>query len=700
MNIRKSILLRARLAFLLTFIFGVAVLVKLSLIQFVDGEKWTKIADDIGLKFIKVKATRGNIYSDNGSLLATSLPFYRVAFDPSRADEELYAKKIDSLSYLLEDFFGERSANAYKRKIHDARLSGRQYMFLSRSLIHYQEMKQLSQWPIFREGRNKGGIIFEKVDRRFKPFSSLGYRTIGFINENGIGAGLEYSFNKSLAGKDGEALYQKIAGGNWKPVHDDTEIRPTDGYDIQTTLDVNLQDVAESALLKALQEHQADYGCVVVMEVKTGEIKAMSNLSRTSSGKYWEKYNYAVGSQGLTEPGSTFKLASIMALLEETNLQITDSIDTGDGEYRFYDRTMPDHKPGGFGKLSVEEAFAYSSNIAISKMVNTQFGHNPQRFVDYIKALGIGQPLGFQLIGEGIPYVKDTSDNTWSGVTLPWMSIGHELLLTPLQTLAFYNAVANDGKMIQPILVRKVKKADKAIKAYQSVILNKKICSDETLIKVRRLLESVVAYGTASNINDSGYPIAGKTGTAQKIKDGRYTRKYYTSFAGYFPANKPLYSAIVVIDEPKGYRQYGSDVAAPVFKEIADKIYSLNINMHDPIPEKPVPPKGIFPVIQAGYKADLNYICQFIDIRFKDQAEEEWVRTKINNDTVEWTPAGIKTNVVPDVRGMTLRDAIYLLENNGLRVIYEGKGRVSDQSQEPGLKALKGSIVKIKLNEV
>ncbi len=656
------------------------------------------MADEIGLQYKKIKATRGNIYSDNGSLLLTSLPFYRLSLDPTVVPEEIFRNEIDSLSILLSRFFKDKRPSDYKRMIESARLKNREYLILNRREITYQNKKEMSDWPVFRHGRMKGGIIFEKIDKRFYPFSYLGYRTIGYVNQSNEGAGLEYSFNRYLAGKDGEALFRKVAGGRWRQVYDGSEIRPNDGLDILTTLDVNLQDVAQSALLRALKEHEADYGCVVVMEVKTGEIKAMANLSRTSTGDYAERYNYAVGSQGLTEPGSTFKLASMITLLEETNISLEDSIDTGDGEYKYFDRTMPDHKPGGFGKITVKEAFAKSSNIGISQLVYNHFSSRPQRFIDHLKSMGLGKPIGFQMVGEGHPYLKDTTDKTWSGVSLPWISIGHEVTMTPLQTLTFYNAVANEGVMIQPIIVKATMKAGVRKQTFKSVVLNKKVCSDKTLEEVKSLLRAVVTEGTASNISHSHYPIAGKTGTSQKLINGRYSKKYYTSFVGYFPADNPKYSCIAVIDNPKGYRQYGSDVAAPVFKEIADNIYARDLELHLPMQDDYFVDQSVFPVIRGGNLNDLQMICNYLGVSNHTDKESEWVRTKTFGNAVEWIPNDPRSSLVPNVEGMTLRDAIYLLENEGLKVYFTGTGRVVKQSQSPGTKTLNGSSIKLELS--
>ena len=666
------------------------------MLQTVDDRKWARLAEEIDLQFRKVPATRGNIYSDNGSLLATSLPSYRIAFDPTMASDEIYKKGIDSLTYKLSWHFNDRSRAHYKRSINDARLAGKQYIILNRKLVKYQEKKEMAKWPIFREGRLKGGIIFEKLDRRSRPFSYLGYRTVGFVNDNNDGAGLEYSFNRYLSGKDGKALYQKIAGGNWRPLHDGSEVRPVEGYDIHTTINVNLQDVTESALLKALKDHEADYGCAVVMEVATGDIKAISNLTKNEKyHDYREVFNYAV--QGLSEPGSTFKLASMIALLEDSNLKLTDSIETGDGAYKFYNETMRDHKPGGYGTISVRQAFEYSSNIAISKMIYSQFGSDPQLYIDYMNSFGLSQPLGFQMVGEGIPKIKNPSDKSWSGITLPWMSIGYEVEITPLQVLAFYNAIANDGKMIRPIIVKSITQADNEIKYYESQVIKRKICSAKTLKEVRSLLEGVVENGTARNIKNSYYKIAGKTGTAQKIVNGRHIKKYNTSFVGYFPANDPQYSCIIIIDKPKGFRQYGSNVAAPVFKEIADKIYARDLKMHAPYIARQNVKEGIFPVIKAGNREDLQKICDEFLIPNQALTDEEWVKAQRKDNAVLWTTDEIAPEVIPDVLGMTLRDAIFLLENHGLQVSHKGSGRITAQSILPGQKILKGSRITLTL---
>jgi cell division protein FtsI (penicillin-binding protein 3) len=695
-NIKKSILLRVRVAFLFVALFAVAVVAKIGHIQFVEGDKWAKMGERISFDYKRVKATRGNIYSDNGSLLATSLPFYKIAFDATLPKDEIFNAGIDSLAWHLSMFFRDKSKTDYKQMLKDARSSGKQYIIINRKQIDYQDKKRMMGWPIFREGRLRGGAIFEKVDIRYRPFNNLSGRTIGFVNENDKGAGLEYSFNEQLGGQDGYAYYQKIAGGIWKPVFDANNVKAIDGLDIQTTLDINLQDVAETALYEALQKHDADHGLVVVMEVKTGEVKAISNLSTDGRGGFHEKFNFATG--GLFEPGSTFKLATMIALLDDSRVELSDSIDTGTGEFTFYNRTVRDHEDNGLGKVSIQTAFEHSSNVAMAKLVDKHFGLRPDAFLEFVDKLKLSKPLGIQIKGEPYPKIKRPGEKGWSGISLPWMAYGYGFEISPLHTLALYNAVANEGEMIKPIFVKSIRRADEVEETFETEVINSKICSRSTLKKLKVLLEGVVEKGTAKNIRGTHYKIAGKTGTAQILENGRYTRKYITSFVGYFPAHEPKYSAIVMIKNPRGWEQYGSSVAAPVFKEIADNIYARDINLHEPMIAAAQPEKDVFPVIRAGNQQELMLLCEELGIPNDEDAEdEEWVRTTRNGQTIGWKKAVSGQDIVPDVKGMTFRDAIFLLEKSGLRVFYEGRGRVKSQSLNPGSRVRKGDGIYVKL---
>ena len=692
MNIKKSILIRVRIAFLCVLIFAICVAAKIGHVQFAEGDKWRKLGQEIAYEYLPIKATRGNIYSDNGSLLATSLPFYKVAMDPTIVSDDIFKRDVDSLGLMLSKYYKDKSKVDYTRMLKDARATGKRYVILNRKQINYQAKKSMESWPIFREGKYKGGVLFEKMDVRYRPFSNLSRRTIGFVNENGNGAGLEYSFNESLGGQNGEALFQKIPGGQWMPVFDGNNKKAVDGLDIQSTLDINLQDVAETSLYNAMQAHEADEGTVVVMEVKTGEIKAISNLSREGD-QYYEKYNHAVG--GLFEPASTFKLVSMMALLEDTNVELSDSINTGNGEYTFYKQKVKDSHEGGYGRISIQQAFELSSNVAMAKLIDKHFGLKPKDFVDYTDKLKLSRPLGLQISGELFPKITRPEDKNWSGITLPWMAYGYGFEISPLHTLTLYNAIANDGKMIKPVFVKAIKLADETIQEFETETLNSSVCSDKTLKDLRILLEGVVQNGTAKNLKNPHLKIAGKTGTAQILENGRYAKKYITSFVGYFPAEAPKYSAIVLIKNPKGWQQYGNSVAGPVFKDIADNIYSRDLQLHKPMEVKQVLEAGVFPTIRAGNQQELTMLCNELGISNHSDTDEEWIKAVKNANSVTWKKNAVVRDRVPDVTGMTFRDAIYLLEKAGLRVVHEGKGRVNSQSLSPGSKFSKGARIKI-----
>jgi len=676
-------------------VFAVCVAAKIGHIQFVEGDKWVKMSEEINFDYKKIKATRGNIYSDNGSLLATSLPFYKVAIDPTLSKDEVFRKGIDSLSLHLARYYRDKSATEYKQLLKDARASGRQYIVVNRKQINYQTKKEMSKWPIFREGRYKGGVIFEKIDVRYRPFSNLSQRTVGYVNEDGQGAGLEYSFDDVLGGKDGEALFQKIAGSTWKPVFDGNNVKAINGLDIHTTIDINLQDVAETSLYRAMKLHNADEGTVVVMEVKTGHIKAISNLSSDGHGEFIEKFNHAIGAS--IEPGSTFKLVTMMALLEETNINLEDTINTGNGEYTFYNKKVRDHHEGGYGKITIQQAFELSSNVAMAKLTDKHFGTRPSKFLDYVDKLKMSKPLGLQITGEAYPKITRPIDKGWSGITLPWMAYGYGLEITPLHTLTLYNAVANDGKMIRPVFVTSVSKADRIKDDFETDALTGKICSNKTLNQLRLLLEGVVDNGTAKNLKNSNYRIAGKTGTAQILENGRYEKRYITSFVGYFPAHAPKYSAIVLIKNPRGFYQYGNNVAGPVFKDIADNIYARDLNLHREMEKKKVLEAGVFPTIRAGNQQELTMLSNELGVSNHSTTEEEWIKASISGSAVVWKKNAVVKDQVPDVMGMTYRDAIYLLEKSGLRVSFEGKGRVTQQSILPGSRISKGSRIYLRL---
>lgn len=701
MNIKRSIVIRVRVIFILVALAACAIPYKVAVVQLVDGEKWKAKAEEVNFQYREVPATRGNIYASDGSLLATSLPFYQVAIDPTVVDDEKFKEGIDSLATLLATFYKDKSATAYKRMIQDGRSNQKRYLMVNRRQINYQEMQSLRSWPIFREGRIEGGVIFEKIERRYQPFSSLASRTLGTLNQDGVGSGIEFSFNNQLKGQNGKALFQRLSGGVWKPLFDVDDIKPLDGYDIQTTLDVTIQDVAETALRNRLKETDAAFGSVIVMEVATGHVKAISNLQRNATGTgYVESYNYAVGDLGSVEPGSTFKLVSMLALLEENKISPNDMIETGNGVYRFYGQPMYDAKNGGYGTISIRQAFEKSSNVAISKLVDRHFGSSPSKFLAYLDKVGLAQPLNLQLIGEGKPFFKKPGTSTWYGTSLPWISIGYESKLNPIHTLTLYNAVANGGKMVKPLFVKSVSNGAQVLETFEPVVIRDAIASPKTIAQLQELLLGVVENGTARNIKNPNYKIAGKTGTAQKIINGSYQEIYYTSFAGYFPADRPKYSMVVVIDSPKGVAVFGGDVSAPVFKEIADKIFAKDLDLNVVDQTKILPaamPGSRFPYVASGKGEELQGIFEYLKLPLKSPSQEDWVVASSLAGQVQLQQTETENAVVPNVSGMSLRDALYILENKGLKVNFNGKGKVLTQSISPGTPLAPNSTIDLVL---
>jgi cell division protein FtsI (penicillin-binding protein 3) len=690
MEAKKLILLRTRVAFLGVVALCFVILVRLVYIQLIERPRWESAASENSLQYRTIKATRGNIYANGGQLLATSMPLFKVAIDPVVIPADVYQRDIDSLTVLLSHFFKDLTPREYFRKINNARVAGKRYIVLNNEPVNFKDKKRLEAWPLFREGQRRGGVIFEKVERRSYPYGQTAARVIGYVQEDSGRVGLEYSFDRTLAGINGNALYQRVSGSEWKPVSDFSQMVPTDGYDLYTTLDIDVQEIAAEELKKALEEHQADFGCVIVMEVKTGYIRAMANFGRNLDGDYVENYNYAVGEQGSTDPGSTFKLASAIALFEDNPmLELSDTIETGGGTYNFYGATMRDARAGGFGRLTIQQVFEQSSNVGVSKLITRQFGERPADFVNKLYEMQLGAALNFQLKGVAKPYIKTPEDKTWSATSLPWMSVGYEMRLSPLHTLTLYNAIANGGRMMQPQIVREVRRATQPIEQFVPSILSERICNDTTLQKVQAILEGVVQRGTARAIRSNQYRIAGKTGTSQKIdpKTGRYSpTKYYTSFAGYFPAEAPKYTCIVVIDSPRGFKQYGADVSAPVFRKVADRLYVRDLEMQQST--EALSPKQAFqtniPADQVAYQQDVRFIMRALNIPSAVTAESEWVVPIAQPMQVSWKERSIQADRVPNVIGMSLRDALYILENRGFKVYFEGRGKVKTQSLMPG----------------
>ncbi len=703
METRDEIVWRSGIVYFVIALLAIAILVRIIILQYVQHGKWASMGEKYIYRTAELPANRGDILAHDGRLLASSVPYYTIYMDTrsSGMSGATWSKGINGLSAGLSRLLGERSAAGWKTVISEARRKGDRYFLIKRK-VDYETLKRLKELPIFREGQYKGGMVAQPENRRILPNSELATRTIGYLNlgSEGNEVGIEGAFDRELAGKNGVVVKQRLTGGDWITVSDASSVESRDGNDVVTTIDIDLQDVASTALSKQLRKYSAHHGCAVLMEVATGDIRAIANLELGSDGDYHETYNYAVGES--TEPGSTFKLPVLMAALEDGVIDTSDIVDTGTGSIRFYNKIIRDTKEGGYGRLTVKEIFEKSSNVGTSKLIYDHYKNNPKAFVNRLYAMKLNEKLNVQIKGEGSPLIRYPGEKLWSGLSLPMMSHGYEVQMTPLQILTFYNAVANDGRMMRPRFVTSIVRNGSTIKSFEPVVIINSIASRSTIRKARKMMEGVVERGTAINLRNAEYKIAGKTGTAQIAKDKYGYRQgarisYQASFVGYFPAENPLYSCIVVINAPSNGVYYGNLVAGSVFREISDKVYSTTF-FRDFKPGDKEDKIIAAPEAGNGYRADINEVLKDLRVMYKRTAGDDWVVTRESGDTIRLAGVKLEEGLVPDVRGMSLRDAIYILENDGLRVSHRGKGRVLRQSPEHGARIYDGSIVSLELN--
>ena len=688
---KEALINRATVASVLLVLLALAIGVKLFSVQFKEeyqGKKWKEHGVNFDVRLDTIEAMRGNIYAQDGSLLATSLPFYIVGLDTKVADSAYYARHLDELIRLLVKQTG-RPAAYYRQLINDARTHPvRRYVQLLPGVVDFQQREKIRKWPFFRpEGTKvkvaKGGK-FDIRYNRYRPFGNMAERTVGKLDpatEEGF-FGIEASFHKELAGEDGINWVERLPSGEKIPIGDGVDVRPKPGADVHTTLDINLQDIAESSLRKTLTRYQADNGCAIVMEVATGEIRAMVNLGQTAGNQFVENFSYAI--KGRTNPGSTFKLATMMAVLEEDKLDPDNTwLDTGNGTTYYRGARIEDAKDGGLGRLTVSQILEKSSNIGIHLLMQRYFYNQPDKYLSYLERFRLPSLTGISMKGEIPPYIPNRKSKYWSKTSLTYMGYGYELELSPLQVLALYNAVANNGYWVRPMIVRRVGSDSRTATYYEPYTTDSPICSSETIKKVQKMLQGVVERGTATNIRSQHYTLAGKTGTSQKLINGSYTKgRYYTSFAGYFPADKPKYSCIVIVDNPKGFSMkqlYAGSVAAPVFKEIADRIFAFDIALHKAGPRASAKAE---PLKWVGSKKDLEALRATLQLP-ASTTDSDWVQASTSRTKTTWKEQNIEKTDLPDVRGMSLRDALFVLENKGFRVIYKGLGKVKEQSLPP-----------------
>ena len=654
---KKQILNKLYLLTGFLFLFAIAIIYKLIQIEHFDGDQYRAEAEQGTVKTFEIAANRGSVYTADGSLLATSVSRFDVRMDAVTISDDAFESGIKDLSIALSEMLG-KSAGYYENKIRKARVNKNRYLFITRNLS-YNDYQRLKKFPIFKLGTYRGGLIIEQRTVREHPIGKIAERAVGYDDYRGR-VGIEGSFYEFLRGKKGKRLKQKIAKGQWKPLNDNNEIEPIDGKDIITTIDLKIQDVAHHALLGQLEKFEADHGSVVVMETKTGEVKAISNLGRTKAGTYFEQRNYAIYESH--EPGSTFKLMGMVVALEDKVIDTSEIIDTEKGVIRFHGKPVRDSHHGGYGKISAARVFEVSSNVGIVKIIDEHYKDQPEKFIAGLERMKVGQKIGLPIKGEGAPKIPNPKDKkSWNGLSLPWMAYGYGVSFTPLQTLTFYNAIANNGEMVKPRFVREVRAQSNVVTKFEKEVIHPQICSQETIDKVKEMMLNVVKRGTADNIYDPNFSMAGKTGTCQ-TEYWTDNTKYISSFVGYFPADQPKYSCIVVIHKPnkkKGY--YGNIVAAPVFERIARKIYT----------DTPV-------------EEEVRFAEQ---VKTMDDAYEGYYK-KVNETYTE----------VPDVRNMPGMDAVSLLENMGFKVNFNGIGKVKSQSIKAGSSLKKGDIIKLELS--
>lgn len=703
MEVKRDILWRVYLCFLGIVVFSLLILGRAFYIQQVQGHYWVSVSDSLRQKFVETEAERGTIFSEDGNMLSTSIPYFDIHIDFGadglrEKDGRRFKDNVDSLSIALASFFKDKSSKDYKKELQKGYRVKDRYYLLKKNLS-FDQYKVLRDFPLVRLGRNKSGFIADVKSKRLNPFGLLANRTIGLARENAQNVGLERTYDSLLKGESGKKLVRFVGAGAYLPV-EGYEIEPRNGKDIITTIDVNIQDIAENALRRVMYENEAAHGTCIVMEVKTGKVKAIANLGKLPDGNYWEDLNYAIRA---SEPGSTFKLATMIALLEDKHVTLDSHVDLEGGTWKIYRRTVYDSERHGLNEVTLKQAFEHSSNVGMAKLACAYYTKKPEQFISHLRKLRLDQPTGIDLLGETRPIIKTPASRTWSATTLPWMAFGYEVLVSPLQTLMLYNAVANNGKMMKPYLVNEIRQAGVAVEKKEPEVLEEHICSEATLRQLKACLEGVLTEGTGKALLTTEYGIAGKTGTALVANGNRgyADHIYQSSFAGYFPANDPQYSCIVVIkNKPFARKFYGAMVAGPVFREVADKLMAVSADKNETAPLRNYtsrPDSSTY--YYAGYTPSVKEVLNTLQFKYYDSsANGDWSRVYTYDYKPVINKQQVQKQVMPDLKGMGLKDALYLLENMNMKVLVKGRGRVVSQSIGPGISYAKNQSVILELN--
>ncbi len=693
MSVKRDIRFRVYLSFTGIVLLAIAIIVKVIIIQVSEGEQLRAQAEKAHTRKEKLFPERGNIYAEDGTLLSSTIPQFDLRVDFKAINKDTFRYYIDTLSECLAASFKDAAAADYKRRLNTAFRKGDRYFLLKKNAPYYQ-YQAVRHFPVFNKGKNRGGFIAEAKPKRTNPYGMLAYRTIGLWRENAANIGLEQKYDSILSGKEGSRIIRKSTGGVWMPI-EGSEVDPVNGEDIVTTIDINIQDVTEHALLDVLKKYNCQYGTAIVMEVETGKIRALANLGRQSDGSYWEDFNYAMLP---SEPGSTFKLMSLYSLLEDGYVKINDLVNVQGGVAHFgRQRVVDDH--AGDGVITIKKAFARSSNVAFAKLIHQYYNKDPMKYIAHLQKLQLNKKTGLDLTGERSPLIKTTKSKSWNKTTsLPWIAYGYESLITPLHTCMVYNAVANKGRMMKPYLVSAIKAYGLPVLEFQPTVLVESIGKATTIQQMQEVMHAVVEEGTAKGIRSAYYGIAGKTGTAQVADRGiSYSDGVRQgSFVGYFPYDKPRYTiAVMVRSNPHG-TYYGAVVGAPVFKAISDKLFATHIGGW-PVPTDSFANAKTI-IAKGGSEESLRQVITQLKLPVKIKEGNGITGIKSDGEgrySTHYLP--VSRNAVPDVNGMGLRDALCILENVGLKVSISGKGKVMTQSIPAGRKLAKGQKIHLQL---
>ena len=703
MEIKRDILWRVYLSFIGVVVLSFIVLGRAFYIQNVEGDHWRSMSDSMHQRFVELDAERGTIYSEDGQMLSTSVPYFDLYMDFGaeglrEKNGKRFKENLDSFSISLSKFFKDKTVSEYKKDLKKAYNAKDRYYLLEKGLS-FEEYKEFRNFPLVRLGRNKSGVIAEVKSRRLNPFGLLAKRTIGLSRDNAQNVGLERTFDTLLKGTTGKRLVRFIAGGAPVPV-EGYEIDPENGRDVITTLDVQIQDIVESALMKMMVQSEAEHGTCLVMETKTGKIKAIANLGRNKSGDYNENLNYALQS---TEPGSTIKLATLLAVLDHGTSKINDLVEVGSTGSAFVGvRNVNDAERAPKPVMTVEECFAHSSNIGMSRIAYKAFASEPDLYKNYLQKFHLNKKTGIDLVGEGAPVLPRLKRNKEGLHAMITASFGYAIQVSPLQTLMLYNAIANNGKMMKPYLVNSIKNNGVTVKEFEPIVLDENIAKPKVIEAAKLCMQAVTTIGTAKDVfKDSPFPVAGKTGTAH-VAGGDlkyYDGVYQASFAGYFPADKPEYTCVVVIKtKPHAPMHYGGQLAAPVFKEVANKLYAMYVQGKKGLSMPVTPDSSLF--TYAGYTPDIREVFQQTNAKVVDSASKSnWSLVYSNNNYKPVIKANpVSKNIMPDLSHMTLKDALYELESRDIKVIVKGRGKVVAQDVIPGAVVNKNQTVTVLLN--